>query len=240
MTKLHIGITFDQTIGLNQGWWSNGIGQNIKFYFDLLQKMGHQPVFLISHPDQPSAPSTTIEFGETRYETLSYTDVVKKRFRLDLIIEAGLSISAHDNALLREASGANVVGLRCGNPLFMDMEGLFLKHNLPIGLHERVQDVMWLLPQHAKQKEFMEVIHGCPAQIAPYIWEPDFIATIGDLGPLPDPPNILIMEPNISVVKNALIPMAILEALYQQSPNAFDAAYILSSENWYDKPYLSK
>ncbi len=239
MTKLQIGITFDQSaVNLSQGWWSNGITQNIKFYFDLLEKLGHQPVFLTSSSNQGPSFPVTIKFEEKTYKTLSYSEVVEKHIKLHLIIEAGLSISPHDNELLRETSDANVIGLRCGNPLFMDMEGLFLKHDLPIGLHERVQDVMWLLPQHGKQKQFVEVVHGCPAQVVPYIWEPDFISSIGELPPLPDTPNIMVMEPNVSIVKNALIPMTILESLYLRSPDSFDKAYVLGSENWFNKDYF--
>ena len=41
MSKFIIGITFRGDQSLTQTWWGSGIGQNIKFYYDLFELMGH-------------------------------------------------------------------------------------------------------------------------------------------------------------------------------------------------------
>ncbi len=228
--SLRIAITFRDDATLRQIWWGSGIGQNLKFYYDLFELMGHEPWMLCNQDD------VEIAHNGKDYRSLGRETLVRQKQKFDLIIEAGTTISLQDKELLRAASGARIAGLRCGNQMFIAAEGLFVGNKLPSDLYVRGQDRLWVLPHYADQASFLSTLHACPVDVVPYIWEPDFVQRTLDELPLPDVPDIVIMEPNISVTKNALLPMAILEHLYQAHPDSFAKAYVYNSSGFANEP----
>lgn len=231
-TSLRIAITFRDDTSLRQIWWGSGIGQNLKFYYDLFELMGHEPWMLCNEAN------VEISHGENHYRSLSRKALVNQKQKFDLIIEAGTTISLQDKELLRAASGARIVGLRCGNQLFIAAEGLFVGDQLPSDLYVRGQDRLWVLPHYAEQASFLTTLHGCAVDVVPYIWEPDFVERSLSNLPMPESPDIMVMEPNISVTKNALLPLAILEHLYLAHPDSFNKAYVYNSSAFANKPHF--
>ena len=229
---LRIGITFRDDAPLSQLWWGNGIGQNIKFYYDLFEAMGHEVWMIRDNSDH------SISHNDKTYNSVDKTTIVAKREKFDLIVEAGTTISLADKALLRESTDAHIVGLRCGNQYFIASEGLFVNKQLPTDLYLQGQDRIWLLPHYAEQASFLTTLHRCPVDVVPYIWEPDFVDTSLTSLPLEETPDIYVMEPNISVTKNALVPMAILEHLFVAHPESFNKAYVLNSDEFASKDYF--
>ncbi len=225
-TGLKIGITFRDDLSTADMWWGSGIAQHIKFYYDLFESMGHCVTMLTSQD------GVTLAHNGKQYHCLSMTQLVNTGLALDVVIEAGLTISLEDKLLIREATGAKIVGLRCGNQFFFATEGLFVQKELPSNLYVGGQDRMWILPHHAKQRSFLATLHSCDVDVAPYMWMPDFVEHTVEEKPLSSAPDIFVMEPNISVLKNAMLPMAILEHLYQSHPDSFSKAYILNSEGF--------
>jgi len=223
---LRIGITFRTDLNDVQNWWGSGIAQNIKFYFDLFKRMGHSPCMLTTDRDEP------IQFDGDSYTCQTLSGVVNAGERFDIIIEAGITISVQDKQLLRETTGAKIIGLRCGNQLFIANEGLFVRNDLPKNLYVGGQDRMWLLPHYAPQASLLTTLHRCEVDVVPYIWGSDFTKTRFVDEALPEKPDIFVMEPNISSTKNALVPMIILEHLFQAHPDAFGKAYILNSQGF--------
>lgn len=226
MAGLNIGITFRDDLSSQNMWWGSGIAQHIKFYYDLFESMGHSVTMLTAKDD------VTLSHNGKAYQCVSMTQAVNSGQQLDIVLEAGLTISLEDKLLIREATGAKIVGLRCGNQFFFATEGLFVQKELPENLYIGGQDRMWILPHHGNQKSFLATLHSCDVDIAPYMWMPDFVEHTLIDKPLGNSPDIFVMEPNISVLKNAMLPMTILEHLYQAHPDSFNQAYILNSEGF--------
>jgi len=185
--------------------------------------MGHE-VSLICCDD-----NFHIEHNGCQYRSIGRETIIQQKHKFDLIIEAGTTISPDDKALFRQVTGAKIVGLRCGNQFFIASEGLFVGDRLPHDLYVKGQDRMWVLPHYADQASFLTTLHSCPVDVVPYLWSPDFVEKTVDELSMPESPDIFVMEPNISVTKNALLPMTILEHLYLSHPDSFHKAYILNS-----------
>jgi hypothetical protein len=232
MRKLTIGITFRDDQSLHQTWWGSGIGQNIKFYYDLFELMGHDLYMVLN------SPMGKFEFKEKTYRALTFGEILKNKHRFDLFLEAGITISLVLKAQLLNIYKSKIVGLRCGHQYLAASEGLFVKQSLPLNKYISGQDRMWSLPHYAKQASFLATMHGCPTDVVPYIWEPDFVDRTFTSAPRLEQPDIYILEPNISVAKNALVPMAILQNVYDANPESFGKAYVGNSREFCNKDYF--
>jgi len=223
---MKIAITFRDDLALKQAWFGSGIAQNIKFYYDLFELMGHELYFLVN------TSSFEVQEKGINYRTLVREEVVKQQVKLDIIIEAGVTISPPDQELLRKASGAKIIGLRCGNQYFKAVEGTLTAGDLTPNQFTGGHDAMWILPHHKDQKEWLSILHDCPVHVVPYIWEADFVDENSCKGDLAKVPNIVVMEPNISVLKNAFLPLATIQHLFRTAPDRFNKAFIYNSANF--------
>jgi hypothetical protein len=134
--------------------------------------------------------------------------------------------------------GCKIVTIHYGNIMVMDIEELFLRSQIAGTSHVPGTDEVWTSPHYSKSLSYLETIYKVPVKVCPYIWEPDFVAgqfSVEDYG---QERSIYVMEPNFNVTKTALIPMAIIERIYQQDAGLFDKAYILNGLDWREKEYF--
>jgi uncharacterized Fe-S cluster protein YjdI len=223
---MRIGLTFRDDQSLNQTWYGSGIGQNIKFYYDLFEVMGYEPFMLVNKKIGINA------FGKD-YKELEYTELLNSDIEgADIIIEVVATVPENCKSVLKRKFKTKIIGLRCGHPYTGIAEGLFVAGNLSKNLFKAGQDAIWVLPHYKKAMQFLSVIHSCPSYCVPYIWEPDFVEKQFKQSKREEKPNIFVMEPNISSAKTALIPMAKIEKLYRLDPENFDKAVIFNSERF--------
>ena len=232
MSKLTIGITFRDDQTLDQTWWGSGIGQNIKFYYDLFELMGHEPCMVLN------SFMGNFKFKGKDYKTITFEDILKNKNRFDLFLEAGITIPPVLKSQLLNIHRSKIVGLRCGHQYFIASEGIFVKQTFPVHQWIGGQDRMWVLPHYGKHASFLATMHGCTTDVVPYIWEPDFVDRTFTSAARLEQPDIYILEPNISVAKNALVPMAILQNLYDANPESFGRAYVGNSADFCNKDYF--
>jgi uncharacterized Fe-S cluster protein YjdI len=226
---MRIGLTFRDDQSLNQTWYGSGIGQNIKFYYDLFEVMGYEPFMLVNKKFGINA------FGK-HYKELEYTELLNSDIEgADIIIEVGTTVPENCKSVLKRKFKTKIIGLRCGHPYTGIAEGLFVAGNLSKNLFKAGQDAIWVLPHYKKAMQFLSVTHSCPSYCVPYIWEPDFVVKQFKQSLREEKPNIFVMEPNVSSAKTALIPMAIIEKLYRLDPEKFDKAVIFNSEHFRSK-----
>ncbi|MEH6504571.1 MAG: DUF2827 family protein [Cycloclasticus sp.] len=215
----------------------NGVSQNIFFLSDLFKLLGHK-VFLHVNTDRKKKKLTLI--NNKSYPLITDSDLNDKSNKFDIAIEAGqiLSIAQREAFVSR---GAKIISLHCGNQLIMDMETIFYTDGSSTGIRhipDYIDDV-WVLPHHAHQKTYMEVLMDARVSICPYIWEPYFLPKNHKNSlSFRDKPNIYVMEPNISVLKNALIPISIIELLHRKNIDIYDKAYIINGMKMYDHPFF--
>jgi hypothetical protein len=229
---MKIGLTFRDDQSLNQTWYGSGIGQNIKFYYDLFEVMGHEPFMLVNNRIGINA------FGND-YKEVEYSELLSSDSeRVDIIIEVGSTVPENCKAVFKSRFNTKIILLRCGNPYTLTVESLFVSGDLSKNLFKSGQDAVWVLPHHSRALQLLSTIHSSPSFCVPYIWEPDFVEKQFKNSPAEAKPNIFVMEPNTSACKNALIPMAIIEALYRLDPEKFDKAVIFNSAHFSNKEYF--
>ena len=224
MSGLSIAITIDNTHEFERMLYGNGIAQNIKFLYDLLKILGHEPYLM----GVRNVPNDELVIANKKYKLMRLTDVSEKNLHTDLILEVGVSINTASRNALKKRFGTRTICVRYGHTMFMDMEQICHKETLPPGIYVNNPEMVWASPHFEKSFSYLETVYSAPVETVPYIWEPDLVEKPFGKKNVKETPDLYVMEPNMSVLKNALIPMAIIERLYRDSPQSFNRAVIVN------------
>ncbi|MEH6552493.1 MAG: DUF2827 family protein [Pseudomonadales bacterium] len=214
--------------------FGNGLSQNVKFLYDLLKLMGHEPYFLVGTP----AKDNIFSFCDTDYRAYTQAEVIELGITTQLALEAGVTINQTERAQLREAFSTIIVSVRYGHTMFMDMEQLCHAETLSPGLYVNKPDAVWASPHFENSFSYLETLYDAPVFTSAYIWEPDFVADPFTQDDVKEIPDIFVMEPNISLLKNALIPLTIIERMYRDSPDSFGRATITNGMRFNEQPFF--
>ncbi len=233
MPPLSCLLTIQHRFDADDQWFSNGYSQNVKFLYDLLEALGHRPCFAL---DAPSPGEVTIR--GRRYRTRAMAEVLAAPSPVDLVFEAGVTVDPGQRAILRERDGARVVSVRYGTSLIFDMEQMLHEETMTPGVHVTGSDVVWTSPHIAYGAPYLRTLYDCPVAVAPYLWEPDFVDVRFDASADPPRRDVYVMEPNMSVIKNALVPLAILEEVFRSAPDSFGKAMILNATRFHQRTYF--
>jgi hypothetical protein len=228
---MNIGIT----VNLKSSIWSNGINQNGIYVANLIKEIGYTP-WLIYQSDlevESVADFNIAPFSESYH------------MKFDVIIQLGITVSAAMLAKYRKQnSEVKLLSYKCGNDFVIDMESIVFSANeqRTIGLDgndtdpNAIPDQVWAIPQHENSalQYFKFTSKQDKALIAPFIWEPMSIEDYAQDHNLTtytkrDLNRIGVMEPNLSVLKNVLIPIAILEKQYNTNTN-IKKIYLIGSD----------
>lgn len=230
---MKVAITIRDDMPFNQTLLVNGISQNAVFLYDVLKNCGHQPYFM--HFNSVYQPPT--EVAGQPYDFLLYESVLTDCVNVDVLLELGVALSQEQRLKLRDMFATKVVVMRLGNSYWMDLENILFKPNeVTDGPVVSGADQVWISPHFELTKQYHEALNQCSAQICPFLWDSTFISqeTINfPKGPLRD---IYVMEPNINVVKNALIPLCVISEVFKKDPELFGKATILNGLHFNDKP----
>ena len=234
MTKLNIAISLRDDIPHDQVLLANGLSQNVKFFYDLLETIGHRPHFLVGK----SVDNNKIRFNNKNYRAVTNNDILESKKPFSLILEAGVTINSATRDLFREHNSAKIISLRYGHSLFMDMEQICHPETLTGGLYEKEPDFVWASPHFKNAYSYLATVYNAPVRECPYIWEPDFVDAPFDSTDYRKKPDIYVMEPNISILKNAVIPLAIIENIYRIEPEIFGKATVLNGGKFHSRQYF--
>ncbi len=228
MKDLKIGIT----IGLRdnkESIWTNGIKQNVLVLTRLLKNSAkNYKVTLLN----------TVEVDWTEKPNyLKGIDICtfKDGFMdMDLIIVMGAQISNDDIKKFKASGNKRVISYKCGNNYVITMENILFKEDDPGKLHqfEDSYDEVWYIPQQDEvNRGYFHTLYRTNALIVPFIWhnqyllealtdieigfkngqfKKDYRYAIGK-----EKKRIGVMEPNLNIVKFALIPTMITEESYR-------------------------
>lgn len=233
MSPLTLGITFNQGEATTQLLGGSGLNQNVIFLYELLDSLGHD-VYMIT--DEREDDFLRLE-GKI-YKVRSATEIIEQQTHFDVVFEAGLTLIQRDRFFLRERCGSRIVCVRYGNSLFLDMEGLFVKNELSSNCHVGKPEMVWISPHFEKSVYYIEALYQSQVDFAPFIWEPNFVNRRFANNDYSDASNVVVMEPNISVLKNALIPLVILNEVCRENPNIFQLATVLNGMHYCNAPYF--
>jgi hypothetical protein len=228
MKNLKIGIT----LGLKdnkESIWTNGIKQNVLMLTRLLKNSSNNyEVTLLN----------TIEVDWT--ERPSYLNGIDIRtfkdsfMEMDMIIVMGAQISNDDIKKFKASGNKKVISYKCGNNYVITMENILFKEDDPGKLHqfEDSYDEVWYIPQQDEvNRGYFHTLYRTNSLIVPFIWhnqyllealtdiekgfqrgqfKKDYRYSIGK-----EKKRIGVMEPNLNIVKFALIPTMITEESYR-------------------------
>lgn len=239
---MRIGITLDMSVA----FWANGLQQNVVFLYSLLRSAGNKCIY-ITHK-KPAY------YLSKKHEGLLLKDLMDDPSeKLDVLIVAGFDLlpQMYDELKNRNPN-LKIILLHLGNKLMDDIHyGICVDkpNKVPIEIPRHL-DHIWISPHHEFAKNYLKCYYNTDnIKIAPYIWDPFFIQekikelSSKNLSPFFDNykvKDICIFEPNISSIKNCMIPISICERLEQKFPNVIKSVNTFCCEKLRDKKYFFK
>jgi hypothetical protein len=219
--------------------FSSGIIQNAYFNYQCFEHMGLKPEFLC-FDENPKA------FG---YKDLKMKQIVrndKTKFEPSdyfMVMTVTRSMDTGTYEMFKNA-GVAVCAFICGNCIMFDQEDFcrgsrgqatFIDSNSKA-------DQLWIIPSFWSSHDYLETIRRTPSFVVPHLWSHEIIKEFTpkiynkpELDLFYDPRkhkgkkiNILILESNMALLKNAWVPMVACEKLHQQNPDLIDCVYVFN------------
>ena len=207
----------------NDSLFVNGLYQNVCILYKLFDSMGYAPILIVN-----TKPTniTTVPSIIRHMRMLTLEDILKSPPPIHLYLEIGMSVDSSIRRMFRNA-GTRVAKLYLGNILNIDTETPMFYHGMNFSHHVINEiDEIWVSPHYKQHQEYAAVLnHVEPSpstlKIAPYVWDPCILTLDGtrNLHWRPrlqgEKETFVILEPNISFQKSALIPILIAERNYR-------------------------
>lgn len=228
-----------------QNIFSNGLYQNCFILYRLAEAIGWLPVFVVNK--RPVAVSEIPEILRS-CRICEIEEILKQPMSVAMYLEIGMSMSS-DLRRYMKLLGARSTKLYLGNILNIDVEtpmcfpGLHFAHHV-VG----EQDEIWVSPHYAQHAEYATILNKLSPspqsqRIAPYVWDPCILTDDGRRHMQWRPrtagerPCIIIMEPNISFQKSAVLPLLLAEEYARAHPEKDFEVVVMNSDRLNITPY---
>jgi hypothetical protein len=225
-----IGLTiFPPKSGMSV--WSNGAHQNIFYLWMCFRAAGFRVLMINGGDGEPPAPqSLPSELREVVF--VRTADIIDD---IDLLIQAGAQVEAeHVERVHRR--GGKAIAYKFGHDLAIDAERAI--HGKPAGgiFNGARFDEVWTTAQHEHTcGSYWETTYRAPVRVLPHVWEPCFV----DHMTAAFPPGlsagyqpgrarkrVVVLEPNINLIKTCHVPLVIAERAYRARPELFDKVLV--------------
>jgi Pyruvate/2-oxoacid:ferredoxin oxidoreductase gamma subunit len=243
--NLKIGIT----LGLrsnDESIWTNGMKLNVLIFLKMLKRSTQNYEVCILN-------TSNIDFSKKA----SYLDGIDiyyfndKYMEMDLIICMGAQVEEEALEKFKKKGDKKVITYKCGNNYIISTENILFKPSEEkIFQYERTFDEVWYIPQqHDTNYGFYRTLYRTNAVMVPFVWDSEFLH--GSLIEIEQgykdgrykkgykyntdkKEKVLgILEPNLNIVKFALIPTMIAEQAYRTriGKERIEKLLITNSEN---------
>jgi hypothetical protein len=236
---MNVGITIFQRENANI--WDNGINQNIALLGILLQQSPVVRKVWFVNGGNSDKPNPHLGFDDLGIPIVKPEEITHE---IDVLIEMGAILPIEWMRRIH-ARGAKIVCFGVGHNFNAVAEtAVFPSKQAGIYLTDPALRIeTWGLAHHAKTgAAMMQTLTRKPVVTMPHIWSPVFLdktiqaaeadgkkfgfqPTAGDKTGW----RVAIFEPNISVVKNYLVPMLLCEAAYRSNPEAVSYMMVMNS-----------
>ena len=225
---MKIGIT----LGLksnDESIWTNGIKQNVLMFAHLLKKSKENyEVYILN--------SFKVDFTEKKPKYLSDLNVGffdDLYMEMDLIVMMGAQVEDKKLKEFKESGNKKVIAYKCGNNYIITAENVLFRDSPKGKLEfETTFDEIWYIPQqHETNNGYYKTLYRTNAFIVPFVCHHKYILdAVSEIeyghkngqykkgykyNPDKEQKTIGIMEPNLNVIKFALIPTMIVEESYR-------------------------
>jgi len=224
----------------------NGLFQNVFFLFRMFEAMGYLPILVVN--EKPKSLDKIPEVLRS-VRIVSVEDLIKQPIPIAAYIEIGMSID-HVMRKFLKMIGSKTYKLYLGNILNIDTEtpvfypGMNFAHHV-VG---EIQDV-WVSPHYGQHAQYACVLNDVdPAshslKIAPYVWDSAVLTMDGSRNLTwrqrkgEEQEVFVIMEPNISFQKSALIPVMVLEQWYRSHKSWNGKVVLVNGERIHGLPFF--
>lgn len=256
-------MTVGITIKVDTGLWANGLGQNAYFLYDVLRQIDSidEICLVVFDPKFDSEKLKDVDHLK-EYDVVHWHENVDN---IDILITMGVMPSHKDLIYFKSRGNTKVIGFQGGNNLILATEDMLferkwgqvgkeIKKGIAYPDQKGLYDEIWMVPQQEyHNKDYYEIIYGCPARTTPFIWSPKFIEETAEKIKkiLPDS-NILFqdkkdfeqwrvacMEPNTSILKNLMPIIHSMEWAYKQRKDLFKSFNVTNAKEFLDNPILT-
>jgi len=233
---INIGIT----LGIknkNENMWVNGIKMNAIFLLDMLmQSSKNYNAYIINTYPKLSVndEDVVLPWDTNKYKIFDYSKIAAET---DILIMLGTSLDIESIKAFKKSGNRKrkkkVIAYKCGNNYVIDMERAIFadedkdKLNLAAWTHGHCDDV-WMVPQQEYQnKHYYDILEKADSKVVPFVWSPIFLDQSEEMYskrnetieymPSNEKKRIASFEPNMNVVKYAIIPTLIVESVYRKT-----------------------
>jgi hypothetical protein len=223
---MKIGITISQK-NPGDSIWSNGIKLNALILQKMLKHSERcHEVYLVNR--EPVELDSTTPWDIKKYPCISLD---KAQQEMDLILIVGAALS---DEWIKEFKAIDpkrkVIAYHCGNHYILEMENVLFKENKASNKPTWNQEIdeNWIIPQQEYHNfYYLQTFTRKPTVVVPFVWDPEFVDDVSNSMKLnnkfnpveyvPGRPKkrISVFEPNLNVIKYAMMPIHITEWAYR-------------------------
>jgi len=217
------------TATFNRSLFVNGLNQNIVFLAEMLKDMGYNVSICVNHDvEECQDPPLDIlimeehEIGDYEFDYILQTGSLLKKETID--------IAKSKNPRCKH------VHVHYGNRLMTDVELCDSTDKMALNTHK--VDEVWVSPHYSFSIPYLQTFYNIQKVFTiPYIWSPKYMDLSQRYKPGQDK-NIGVMEPNLNMTKNCLIPIYLTEAAYKQEPHLINRLEVHCVSKFREKLYF--
>jgi len=234
-----IGITTD----FRKPLYSNGLTQNLHALYEVVKNAGGEPEFIdFSDYFGPIGKKGVHKSNKiTNKKITQYGKDHKPSKGLDMLLCAGVSLNQETKDTLNRANkNCRFVSVRYGNTLFTRIQNWFSRgsERAYYPAKERgknLYDYLLTSPHFKYSHDFFTIKEQCPVGEIPFVWNPKIMENLAkgrELNYKPaKKPNLAVLDPNLGMEKNFLIPLLAIKHLLKNKPDIFNEAYIFNGRS---------
>jgi len=222
------------------GIFGSGIIQNAYFIYQCLIKLGLKCDFLCHEKDPKpfdycSIPIKQISINKSVFNPEEYHTLIT--------VTRGIPKEMYDYL---KSHKIFIVSFVCGNTYFTDMEdftrGPRVSGQLNFIGTSAPCDEMWVIPSFKHSFDYLSLVRRAPCFSVPHLWSPEILKTSflskfkeseeamrwNLMSHCSKKINILILESNQFMIKNAWLPLLAAEKINQETPDLIENVYIFN------------
>ena len=214
-----IGLLIDSDTSL----FANGLIQNAYFLYECILNCGFTCTFLSLKPNPKPFEYKNIPVSHLEINSLEFDPTI---YHAIITISAGFL--EHEYNFLK-SHNVRVFGFTCGNVYMNDAERFVYGDKTPGSFLGKAHvDKFIVISSYSNIKKYFEVTRGKPYYVAPHIWSPAICDSYFKTPFLYDRErcrtkiHMLVLEPNIFIIKNSWPVIVAGEALEQEAPKLLD------------------
>lgn len=226
-SKKQIGLVIHKGANL----FTNGMTQNAYFIYQCLSACGFSCQFLCNETEPTPFPHKQLT-------VLSLPTIDLDSYSLFICCTRPLSCEIYDRC---KAKRISVVNFCCGNFFMADMEKFVGRtDDSPFHPVYMAHDETWLIPSYSFMKGYLRTLYRHPVHIVPHLWSSEILIerarTLSHVEQEalyykrrgkanPKRIVIIVLEPNMYMYKNALLPLIASEVVYTKHDDILSKVY---------------